>query len=194
MNICNFRAASFIGASLLLSVAVQAANFSQGTSHVTDVTSVSNSNSFNATASANFTGNNNNYGGTGFQNFINSTFSSQLVGYSGTWSYGGDLTTTSTTWTSAATLNSPYVVTVKAADFFAAYLFTGLTNVTNGTYIVDGVTTGNQPGQHAGLSHMSIYSFSGVSPTPEPETYAMMIAGLGLVRAATRRRKAATAS
>jgi hypothetical protein len=83
-----------------------------------------------------------------------------------------------------------FAITLKAADSFSTYLFnggsTGLTSVqfsTAGTAV-------NQNGQAQGLSHATFIDIGGtVTPIPEPETYALMLAGLGAVGFIARRRK-----
>lgn len=57
--------------------------------------------------------------------------------------------------------------------------------ITGGAYLsVNGVTSGSLGGIYSG----SIASVSSVSPIPEPESFAMLLAGLGLMGAVVRRR------
>jgi hypothetical protein len=146
----------------------------------------------NAVACLNYTGNNNNYsvgaGPAGFENYIAADF-----GVTGPWSYLGDAPTNggqSGNWSMSPALDSLFVVTVKAAGFFAAYLFDGLNNVGSGTWDVAGATTklvGD--GSPASMSHLSFY----VGPQSQVfEPAALGLFGLGLLGlglAARRRQK-----
>lgn len=58
-------------------------------------------------------------------------------------------------------------------------------NLSAGTYHID--FTGNVTGQHGGAYLAALH----LAPVPEPETYAMLLAGLGVMGAIARRRKAA---
>ena len=56
-----------------------------------------------------------------------------------------------------------------------------------------GVYTGNgSPGP--GLSHAALYIDPPVTAVPEPETYVMLLAGLGLMGFVTRRRRQSVAA
>ena len=161
-----------------VSVAPAQAAFIKGTCSLSDVTGVGTAGTFNATACQNFAGNNNNYLGAGFQNYINSAFGLsgstwKAVGYS---DVSGDPvkdlasgSLQSGNWGFNQTfhnIKSPFVITVKAGNFFAAYLFKNLPgSFTSGAFDVKGATTGNN--EHAALSHLSIYNEVGAKiPTP----------------------------
>ena len=82
-----------------------------------------------------------------------------------------------------------FAVTLKAANSFSTYLFdggsTGLTSIqfsTMGTAI-------NKNGKLQGLSHATLIDIGTVTPVPEPETYALMLAGVGVVGFLARRGK-----
>jgi hypothetical protein len=82
-----------------------------------------------------------------------------------------------------------FAITLKAANSFSTYLFdggsTGLTSVqfsTMGTAI-------NNNGKLQGLSHATLIDIGTVTPVPEPETYALMLAGIGVLGFLARRRK-----
>ncbi|MBF2026246.1 MAG: PTPA-CTERM sorting domain-containing protein [Oscillatoriales cyanobacterium C42_A2020_001] len=155
-----------------VSVAPAHAAFLKGTCSLTDVTA----GGFNATDCRNFDGND-----TGFQNNINAAFGTSL----GSWKLVGksDVNTDnvadlasgvlqSGNWgftQSFFNIKSPFVITLKASNFFAAYLFNGLPgSFTGGTFNVAGITTDDRdPTKHAALSHLSIYNQVGARiPTP----------------------------
>ena len=85
-----------------------------------------------------------------------------------------------------------FAVSLKAGDAFSVYLFdggdAGLQSINFSTLGVQ--VNGN--GFGAGLSHAALIGVSGAvtPPIPEPQTYALMLAGLGLVGfVAVRRRR-----
>lgn len=176
-----------VGVGIALATAIaqpaHAANFSQGTCSLTDVKA--GPSLINASDCRNFDGNDN-----GFQALIDSAFG--LTG--NTWNLlgksdqSGDPVVApngvqSGNWSllSPTSVNSPFVVTVKASTFFSAYLFQGLTGVTSGTFNVAGVTTGNN-GQHANLSHLSVFT-SEPTAIPTPALLPGLIGlGLGVLR------------
>jgi hypothetical protein len=66
-----------------------------------------------------------------------------------------------------------------SADFLTGYSFTSNTITLN-------MNNGFVPG---GNGSTAVFAINEVAPIPEPETYAMMLAGLGMVGLAARRRK-----
>lgn len=202
----NKKLLTLMGASglaiglLTTSAGSASAAFIQGTCAVSNVTTaLSFGGSGNATSCINHTGNNNNYsvgfGPAGYENYINTDFG---LSTPGTWAFlgadnesldpvTGSLGVQTGTWALSQEIFKPFVVTVKAANFFAAYLFNdpALANFDDffGTYSVAGATTKTGPGQGgpAGLSHISVYSFtSTITPEPVPEPLTILGTGLAL--------------
>ncbi len=108
---------------------------------------------------------------------------------------GGNWTLTGTDTNGSFPLNFPvaldFVVALKASDRYALW---GFDNV-----VVDGTDGGtftivfeNKGGQIPNLSHMTVFGreagAGSIAAIPEPETYAMLLAGLGLVGFAARRK------
>ncbi|HUG25996.1 PEP-CTERM sorting domain-containing protein [Piscinibacter sp.] len=83
-----------------------------------------------------------------------------------------------------------FAVALKAGDAFSVYLFDGgVAGLTSIDYSTLGVSV-NQDGQAQDLSHATLISVGPfAAPIPEPETYALMLAGLGVVGFVARRRK-----
>jgi hypothetical protein len=91
-----------------------------------------------------------------------------------------------------------FAVSLKAGEAFSVYLFDG---GDAGLLSIDFSTLGvqvNENGIGAGLSHASLIDVNGgvsppgggvTPPIPEPETYALMLAGLGLVGFVAARRR-----
>ena len=87
-----------------------------------------------------------------------------------------------------ADMASPFVLALKAGDAFSLYLFDAHTTSIN--FDTLGVGFINKGGEHfgQGLSHAVLYG-STVTAVPEPETYALLMAGLAFVGWASRRRQ-----
>lgn len=173
-----------VGIALVTAIAQPAhAAFIKGTCNVADVKA--GSSLVNASACRNFDDNDN-----GFQARINSAFG--LTG--NTWNLLGKSDESGDpvnnikgetfqigNWSlsSPTSVNSPFVVTLKAGDFFSAYLFQGLANIGSGTFNVAGVTTDDKnSNKHADLSHLSVFT-SEPTAIPTPALLPGLI-GLGL--------------
>ena len=87
-----------------------------------------------------------------------------------------------------AALSSPFVLALKAGNAFSLYLFAaGTTSIDFDTLGVGFFSGPNNPHFGQELSHATIYA--SVTAVPEPETYALLAAGLGFVGWASRRRR-----
>lgn len=80
-----------------------------------------------------------------------------------------------------------FVLAIKGGPDYSYYEFNGgVAGITSLNFDTLGITKGNgKPGP--GLSHFGLYTTT--APVPEPETYALMIAGLAAVGFIVRRRK-----
>ena len=91
------------------------------------------------------------------------------------------------------TFDSPmsgwFVIGLMSANQHSFYLFNGTTPVSSLTFDSTSGVAENRNGNPQDLSHGTLYAF-GVTPVPEPETYALMMAGLAAVGFMSRRRKA----
>lgn len=91
------------------------------------------------------------------------------------------------------TFDSPilgtFVIGLKAANNYSYYLFTALVPINSLTFDSTAGVAVNGRGIPQDLSHANLYITSAVPPVPEPETYALMLAGLGALGFVARRRK-----
>lgn len=193
--------AAIAAAGIFGAIATANAAYIQGTCALTDVTADGHS----AAACRNYSGND-----TGYASSIAADF-----GVADPWVLAGKSDTPndfvidiggsphSGNWAVAGSIDALFVVVLKAANFFAAYLFDNVTGVTGGTYDVSGITTktgrnGQIKDGHAGLSHLSLYDGpdvstggSGSSIVAEPAAFGLLGIGLaGLLGIAVRRRNA----
>ena len=94
------------------------------------------------------------------------------------------------TLTFDSAIDGAFVLALKAGDAFSLFYYDG-----SGAPIssIDFTTLGvsvNVRGIGNGLSHATLYEGAPVPSIPEPETYALMLAGLGAMGFVARRRKA----
>ncbi len=83
-----------------------------------------------------------------------------------------------------------FVLGLKQGNGFSLYLFNA-SNVLGGISSLGYDTNGVKSRGGVGLSHAGFFGAPTTAPIPEPETYAMMLAGLGLLGFMARRKKAA---
>lgn len=98
--------------------------------------------------------------------------------------------TTNVTLTFDQAISGTFVIGLKAAHNYSYYLFNAATPVSSLTFSSTAGIALNNRDSAQGLSHASLY----VAAVPEPESYALMIAGLGLMGVVARRRAQARAS
>jgi hypothetical protein len=121
--------------------------------------------------------------GSGSELLNGVTFSwtfSQQAGKAGTWSLATDVTAT-----------YDLVFAMHASNRSGAFLFddqtTFASTVAPGTWTINWL---NEGGQVPDFSNLTLFVRDvAVAPIPEPETYALMLAGLGALGAVARRRK-----
>ena len=125
--------------------------------------------------------------------------------FSGTWVYEGksddggngpftgNPTSTSGTLTFDDPISGAFVIGLKAANNYSYYLFdAGASLISSLTFDTTAGVATNQNGIAQDLSHAALYTGENLVPgIPEPETYALMLAGLGAVTWVARRRRRA---
>ena len=101
-------------------------------------------------------------------------------------SFGADFTTGTLTFDQAWT--GTFILGLKAANSYSLYKFSSTGPVSSITFDTLGVSL-NAKGIPNGLSHAALWGGEAVPSVPEPETYALLLAGLGAVGFVARRRK-----
>ncbi len=96
--------------------------------------------------------------------------------------YKSGVLTFDTPWTGT------FVLGLKAGNDYSLYKFSSVAGVSQIFFDTLGVAV-NRKGIGLGLSHVSLYGGEPVPSVPEPETYALMLAGLGVVGLQLRRRR-----
>lgn len=119
--------------------------------------------------------------------FTTSTYFASNVATTGNPFAGAPDTTTGTITFTAAQTGS-FVIGLKQSDAYSLYKFDGST-VTGGITSIQYDILGVNGKSGFDLSHAGFFG-TPVSPVPEADTYAMLLAGLGIVGFAARRRKA----
>ncbi|UUX96330.1 PEP-CTERM sorting domain-containing protein [Aquabacterium sp. J223] len=86
-------------------------------------------------------------------------------------------------------ITGTFVIALKSSNDYSYYLFNALSPVSSLTFDDTlGVTAGAGPQVNPkALSHANLYVAA--APIPEPETYALMLAGLGVLGFVSRRRR-----
>ena len=122
------------------------------------------------------------------------------VGVSGLWNYVGStnagdsvgpfssvpVESSSGTLSFDSVVKGYFVVALKSGTNFSFYLFDGgMDGVSSINFTTRGTSLNPNNNKAQALSHVSLYT----APVPEPETYALMLAGLGITALAIRRRK-----
>lgn len=86
-----------------------------------------------------------------------------------------------------------FVIGLKAAGNYSYYLFSTLVPISSLTFDSTAGVAVNGRGIPQDLSHANLYITTAVPPVPEPETYALMLAGLGALGFVARRRRRSNA-
>jgi hypothetical protein len=102
---------------------------------------------------------------------------------------GNPETNTGGVLTFDAPITGSFVIGLKASDQYSYYLFNAVEPVSSLTFSSTSGVAMNKKGFPQDLSHANLYTSA--APVPEPETYALMLAGLGALGFMSRRRKAA---
>jgi hypothetical protein len=135
--------------------------------------------------------------GTGWSllaKLTNASGTASLDGVNFSWGFA-QTTSTVGTWTLTSDKNAEFdlVFAIHASDNSGAFLFDDQVTLANqsngGTWVINWVNGGTQV---PGFSNATLFARDLTTPVPEPETYALFLAGLGAMGfVAKRRRKTA---
>lgn len=105
-----------------------------------------------------------------------------FVGKSDEGAFTAPDTSSSGNWSIATGITGPFVLSLKAGNFWSAYFFENVNDLTvfGGTWETDGVAT-NKRGTAQDLSHATIYRAVVDAPPPKPVPEPGMTVALGLL-------------
>jgi len=136
---------------------------------------------------------------TGNLNGAASELTALNTAFGGAWTYAGksddagsgpftaNPSGTTGTFTFDSAITGAFVIGLKAANNYSYYLFNAAAPLTSLTFNTTAGVALNANGVAQGLSHAALYT-GVVASIPEPATYGLLLAGLGVMALVARRR------